>query len=73
MSPTPEPDLRPAHLRFFRCRSISVNGSELGLMPAFIQEKDFADGVDKPLTPNFCQKTGLLHRLQRRYHGDLRV
>ena len=27
-----------------------LNGSELGLMPAFIQEKDFADGVDKPLT-----------------------
>ena len=27
-----------------------MNGSELGLMPAFIQEKDFADGIDKPLT-----------------------
>ena len=42
--------LRPAHLRFFRCRSRSVNGSELGLMPAFIQEKEFTDGIDKPLT-----------------------
>ena len=52
MSPTPEPDGRaspPAHLRFFRCRSISVNGSELGLMPAFIQEKDFADEYARPI------------------------